>query len=142
MPEPEKPWAKPLAAPRSRRVTAAAITLVFLPLILPFPFWGVVRLWIGPVIEEKVLACASFDCPAAVDWDRLAWIVILGPSFLVAVGYMLVGIIGLIRARWHPISPEQEWLFHGSVIGGFVWALLFGLLLWIGIAVLALLVTG
>ncbi len=142
MPEPEKPWATPHAAPRSRRITIAAILLVLLPLVLPFPFWGLERLWIGPVIEEKVLACASFDCPAAVDWDRLAWIVVLGPSFLVAVGYMLLGIIGLIRARLRPISSEQEWLFYGSVIGGFVWALLFGFLLWLGIAVLALLVTG
>jgi hypothetical protein len=118
------------------------LVLLLLPLVLPFPFWGVERLWIGPVIYEKMLACASFDCPPAVDWDRLAWIVVLGPSLLMAVASILLGMIGLFRARWHPISPEQEWLFHGSVIGGFVWALIFGCLLWFGIAVLALTVTG
>ena len=126
MPEPETSWAKPIAAPRSRRVTVAAIILLLLPPLLPFPFWGLANLWIGSTVEEKVLACASFDCPAAVDWYRLTWLVILGPSFLVAVIFMLFGMIGLFRARWRPISPEQEWLFHGSVIGGLVWALLFG----------------
>jgi hypothetical protein len=123
-------------------VAATATILLLLPLVLPFPFWGLERLVIAPMIQEQVLACAAFDCPAAVDWDRLGWVVILGPSFLVAVVSMLLGMLGLFRARWHPILPDQEWLFYGSAIGGFVWALFFGCLLWVSIAVLALLVTG
>jgi hypothetical protein len=123
-------------------VIATATIFLLLPLVLPFPFWGLELLWIGPKLHEQVLACASFDCPSAVYWDRLAWIVVLGPSLLVAVLSLLLGMIGLLRARWHPISPEQEWLLHGSVIGGFVWALIFGSLLWFGVAVIALTVTG
>lgn len=130
----------PRAAARSRKLTTTAIILMILPLLLPFPFYGLAALWIGPAVKEQLLQCASFDCPAAIAWLRLGWFLVLGPSILVGVTSMLLGSIGLFRMRWHPTSPENEDLFQVSVIGGFVWVFFFGFILWLGITYLAILI--
>lgn len=119
------------AAPRSKTLTVVVVTLLLLPLVLPVPFFGLNRLWIGPVYDAQLQACPSYDCPILVTLNRLSAILILGPSLLVAVAAFLLGTIGLFRRRWHPTSPNHEGLFGVSMVCGAAWVVLLGLMLWL-----------
>ena len=115
----------PHAAERSEKLTKAVIWLAILPLVLPIPFYGIAHVQIGPMENEAWSHC-GFDCPGATYWERIFWLVVLGPSMLVAVASILLGTIGLIRARRHPTSPENINLLQGSIISGVVWAIILG----------------
>ena len=124
------PATLPTAA-RSRKLTAAVIILAILPLALPFLF---ALFWQGiypgePAVEAHLLQqCASFECvkQGLLTWEQLGWLFILGPSILAALAPILLGTIGLIRARRHPTSPKNRALFRASLICGIVLAILFG----------------
>jgi len=109
----------------------SVIVLAILPLLLPVPFYGLAALWIFPGVEPRYLPCAAFTCQAATDWNRLGWSLVLGPSLLVAVAALLLGTIGLVRARWHPTSPETLALFKKSVVSGVAWAVILGGISWV-----------
>ena len=115
---------------RSKKLVAAVATLAFLPLVLPVPFLGLARLWLNPIIDAKMQACASLDCPAAFTLDQLSVFLILGPSVLVAVASILLGVIGLIRVHRRSIAQEQAGIFMVSVVIGAAWVLLLGCVLW------------
>ena len=141
MSEHPTPQATPTAGRRSRKLTAVVLILGLLPLVLPVPLVGLAHLWIAPVIAAKIQACASFYCPPADDWARLSYLVILGPSLLVAVASLLLGSIGLFRSRQHPTSPANTSLFAASMCCGAVWVGIFGCLLWVSLTILALTTT-
>lgn len=137
MPEQDTPQSILQAATRSRKLHVSVIALAILPLLLPFPFYGLAVLWIRPVIEETYSGCASFDClnatyPVVTYWLELWCLLVLGPSILVALASILFGTIGLIRARRRPTSPENKSLFSVSVECGLVWAVLLGGMLLFG----------
>lgn len=137
MPEQDTPQSVLQAAKRSRKLHVSVIALAILPLVLPFPFYGLAVLWIRPVIEEIYSGCASFDClnatyPVVTSWLDLWCLLVLGPSLLVALASILLGTIGLIRARRHPTSPENKNLFSASVGCGLIWAVLLGGMLLFG----------
>lgn len=114
-------------------MTAAVISLAILPLLLPFPFALVELKWLYPIFQEHLQQCASFDCgiTTETDWERLGWLLVLGPSLLVAVTSLLLGTLGLVRARWRAISPKRRVLLRTSVTCGVVWILLFGCMYWV-----------
>lgn len=109
-------------AGRSQKLTKAVIWLAILPLVLPLPFYGIVYQWGA----AHAPACLDFTCQALTDWERLVWLLVLGPSMLVAVTSILLGTIGLVRARRHPISFENKNLLLSSVVLGVLWAGILG----------------
>lgn len=129
MSESQTSQATPPAAPRSRKLTTAVIILALLPLVLPLPFYGLAGLWFGPAGEAAWQACQSFDCPAAIDLDKLTALVVLGPSILAAITLVFLGVIGWFRARWHPTSPINMGLFYTSIVCGLAWVFLLGCIL-------------
>jgi hypothetical protein len=130
LPEAQTAQATPPATPGSRRLGAVVITLVLLPLVLPWPFMGLAHLWIGPEAAARWQECQSFDCPAALDLDKLAAFLVLGPSMLVAMISLLLGVIGLFWTRGRSPSPKTVDWFKTSVGCGLVWMLLLGGVLW------------
>lgn len=116
----------PRAAPRSRKLLVAVILLAILPLLLPFPFYGLAQQRIFPAAGEALQQCTDFTCQAATDLEQRGWLLVLGPSFLVALASVLVGMIGLTWARLHPTSPKNMTLFWIIVTWGVIWATLFG----------------
>lgn len=117
----------PRAASRSWKLTATVMVLAILPLLLPFSFALMELKGIYPVFQEHLRQCTSFDCgvQTETDWERLGWLVTLGPSLLIATIAILLGTIGCFHARRHPISPKNRALFRASVTCGGVWAILF-----------------
>ncbi|HEY7356757.1 MAG TPA: hypothetical protein VH590_09835 [Ktedonobacterales bacterium] len=115
-----------LAAGRSRKLTAVVIALAILPLLLPFLFALVELRWIYPMLQEQVLQCADSMCmdQAETYWERVGWLVTLGPSFLIALASILLGTIGLARARRHITSPQNVALFMVSLALGICWVVL------------------
>lgn len=111
-------------------MTAAVISLAILPLLLPFPFALLTLKWIVPVIVPEWSQC-PLNCPPSTYGERLEWLLILGPSLLVAVTSLLLGTLGLVRARWRAISPKRRVLLRTSVTCGVVWILLFGCMYWV-----------
>lgn len=138
MPEHAEPATPLPAVRRSRKLTAAVVILAILPLLLPFPFYLLNVVWIGPIINEKMLECVSFDCSAALDLERLEVLLILGPSILAAVASLLLGYIGRFQARRRPTSPENAALFMVSITCGYAWAVLLGCGLWVGMSLVYL----
>lgn len=135
--EPYPPEATPQAAPRSRKLAAAVMTLGILPALLPLPLYVWYLQWLAPVIQAHRLQCPSFTCPAMHSWDSLGWLLVLGPEILVALASVLLGYSGLWRSRWHPISPGNLALLRASVTWGVVWTVLFGCMLLVGITAFA-----
>ena len=131
MSEQVDPASPPPAARRSKMLTVGVVTLLILPLVLPFPFNGLADLLFDPAGAAAWQACQSFDCPAALNLSRLAVCFALGPSILVAVASILLGTIGLVRTRRHPTSPKNVSLFRTSILGGAIWVVLLGLILWL-----------
>jgi hypothetical protein len=136
MSELDAPQATPRAAARSWELTVTVIILTILPLLLPFPLYRLELLWIAPIDDAAWQQC-GFVCPAAQYVESLAYLLILGPSLLVAVAAVLVGTFGLVRARRHPTSLRKRTLLKVSVICGGVWSGIFGCLLVFAISVLA-----
>lgn len=133
MPEHAGPEAPLPTARRSRKLAVTMITLLLLPFILPVPLAYGEFLWIYPMATEQRRQCTSFPCPAAINGDRLGWLVVLGPSILLLLTALFLGTIGLVRARRCPTLPEKmEWYQLGVVIGT-VLTLLFGCILWVGL---------
>jgi hypothetical protein len=124
--------ATPRAPARSRTLTSAVILLAMLPMVLPFPFALIALQRIYPVFQEQLSQCVSLDCQGQIGthWEHLGWLLVLGPSLLVAVASILLGTIGFIRARWYPTLPEHKVLFAASVACGVLWASLYGCLVW------------
>jgi hypothetical protein len=133
----DAPQTAPPAGSGTRKLAVTVIVLAILPLLLPVPFYGLAALLIGPMDYAAWEQCASFNCPTATYLERLAWLLVLGPSILVAGGAILLGTIGLIRAQWFPTSSKQHDLFVGSVSCGVVWTVIVGSILWFGLSVLA-----
>jgi hypothetical protein len=106
------------------------IVLAVLPLVLPFPFLGIASAAIFPEAYQRLLQCVDFNCQAAIDWYRLGWFLVFGPSLFVAVASILFGAIGFIRASRHAISQENINLFLGSVVSGVVWVCLLACIMW------------
>src|SRR5579859_4612644 len=119
----------PEDAHKSWKLAAAVTILAILPLILPFPLWGLESLWIGPLDAAAWESCRAFYCPAAAHWEHLAWMLVLGPSILVGAASILLGYIGLFLSRWRPTSPENVTLLRTSITCGFIWAVIFGVIL-------------
>lgn len=117
-------------AARSWKLTAAVISLAILPLLLPFPFALIELKWIAPVVQAQWPHCGA-DCPPAIYWLRLGWLLVLGPSLLVALASLLLGTFGLIRARWRATSPKNRALLQASVTCGALWILLLGCMYWV-----------
>lgn len=117
------------AATRSRKLTGAVTALVILPVILPFPLWGLERLWIGPLDAAAWASCRAFYCPAAANWETLGTYLVLGPSMLLAGALFLLGFIGLLHSRRHPTSRENRSLFWTSFYCGLLWIFIFGIIL-------------
>ena len=65
-------------------------------------------------------------CQAATDEARWAWLLVLGPSIFVAGVSVLLGILGLIHARWLPTSSKNRDMLWASAICGMIWLTLFG----------------
>lgn len=128
--EPDTPQTAPHAAERSERLLVATFLLAILPLVLPFPFYSLAQQWIFPVAGVALQQCTDFTCQAATDVERQAWLLVLGPSILVAMASILVGTMGLTLARWHPTSPKNRALFRIIVTCGVTWAVLFGCTFW------------
>jgi hypothetical protein len=101
-------------------------------MVLPFPFALVALQRIYPVFQEQLSQCASLDCQIQTGtyWEHLGWLLVLGPSLVVAVVSILLGTIGFIRARWYPTLPEHKVLFTASVVCGVIWTSLYGCLVW------------
>jgi hypothetical protein len=116
----------PEDARRSRKLAAAVTILAILPVILPFPLWGLESLWIGPLDAAAWESCRAFYCPAAAHWETLATYLILGPSMLLAAASFLLGFIGLERSLRHPTSSGNRLLFWVSFYLGLVWLFIFG----------------
>jgi hypothetical protein len=131
----------PTTERRSRKLTVVVLLLAVLPLVLPPLLTGFVTLWLTPIIGAQIQACASLDCPPAVDLDRLGSLLTLGPSLLVAVASLLLGSIGWVRSHRLPLSRANQSLFVVSVACGVVWAAIFGCLLWGELAIVAPTVT-
>lgn len=119
-----------LTAARSRKLLVAVIILAILPLLLPFPFALLTLKWIVPVIVPEWSQCSA-HCPPSTYGERLEWLLILGPSLLVAVASLLLGTLGLVRARWRLPSPKNRVLLRASVTCGVVWVLLLGCMYWV-----------
>jgi hypothetical protein len=109
-----------LAAGRSRKLIIALIVLAILPLLLPWPFLVIAREWIGPM-EAKVWSHCGFDCPGATYWERIFWLVVLGPSILVALASILFGTIGIARRT---TAPKDAGKYGVSLAFGICWAVL------------------
>jgi hypothetical protein len=118
---------QPDTAASLRNLKEAVIILAILPLVLPFLFDGPVVAELRPRANEVWSHC-GFDCPAATDLERMGWLLILGPSFLVAVVSILFGTIKLVHARRHPTSLETINWFQASILSGVVWVILLGCL--------------
>ncbi len=110
-------------------MTIVVVSLLILPLLLPWPLLLLEIQWIGPMIHEALLACASFYCPAATDLDQQGGQLVVGPSLLVASISLLLGLFGLIYTHWRPTSPKNTNLLTVSMICGFVWIVIFGCVL-------------
>ncbi len=133
MPEHAGPEMPLPAARRSRKLAVTMITLLLLPFILPVPLAYGEFLWIYPMSTEQRRQCTSFPCIAAITWDRVGWLFVLGPSILLLLTAIFFGAVGLIRAYKRPTLPEKmEWYQLGVVIGT-VLTLLFGCILWVGL---------
>lgn len=134
MAELDAPQAAPLARVGTRKLIATVIVLALLPLVLPFPVALIALKWVLPAMVPEWLQCPTY-CPPSTDGDRLEWLLILGPSLLVAVASILLGIIGIFRERWAPLSPKRRALFRASVALGAVWVVLlgrlYGVIFWI-----------
>ena len=107
----------------SRKLVATVITLVALPLLLPFPSAFLALKWILPVIVKEWSQCPAY-CPPSTDGERLEWLLILGPSMLLAAVSIIFGTIGLIRVRQHPASPKKVNWFKISMGLGIIWLLI------------------
>lgn len=129
-PEPPRPTAN-----ISRKLGITATTLIILPVILPWPLWGLENLWIGPLDYAAWQQCRSFYCPAAAHWETLATYMILGPSMLLAAASFLLGWIGLLRSRRYPISQGNRPLFWASFWCGILWFIILEVFLQIFLAV-------
>jgi len=93
------------------------------------------------MIDNAILTCASFDCPRAVDLDRLADLLVLGPSLLLALTSLFLGNFGLILTDRRPTSPKKSHLLMASAVGGFFLVLIFGCIFF-NFYIWALAVTG
>jgi hypothetical protein len=121
----------PLApAGRSKKLTVAVVVLLLLPVVLLFPFYDLAQVWIFPMAAEELQQCTDFICQAATDWERQAWLLVLGPSILAALLSILLGSGALIWMRGHTISPKNVSLLWTLVFGGIIWALIFGCTFW------------
>lgn len=126
------PHTAPLEGSGTRNLTWTVIVLAILPLVLPWPFLGLAAVWIFPGVEPRLSQCsAAYLCQSAADWNRLGWLLVLGPSLLVALASIFLGTIGLVRARRHPTSPKTINLLQGSVVSGVAWACLLGCVGWV-----------
>ena len=125
--KPETPLAP---AGRSKKLTFAVVILLILPLVVPFPLYNLAQMWLFPIAREELQQCTDFVCQAATDWERRAWLLVLGPSILAALLSILLGSGALVWMRRHTISPKNVALLWTIVIGGIIWALLFGCTFW------------
>ena len=111
----------PPAERASRKLAAAVAVLAILPVILPFPLWGLERLWIGPLDDAAWAQCQAFYCPAAAHWETLGTWLVLGPSMLLAAAWFLLGFLGLLHSRRHPTPPGNRSLFWASFWCSILW---------------------
>jgi hypothetical protein len=123
MPKDADPETSLPAARRSRKLARAGLILGILPVVLPWPLWGLELLWIGPIDYATWEQCQNFYCPAAIPWEQLACILILGPSILGSVAAMVCGYIGIIH--WPRYPTEKLTLFNVSVALGALWTFIF-----------------
>lgn len=129
MPEQPQPEPPRPAEKESRKLGVTATALIILPVILPWPLWGLENLWIGPLDYAAWQQCRAFYCPAAAHWETLGTWLILGPSMLLAAASFLLGWIGLLRSRRRPTSQGNKSLFWVSFYLGLLWICIFGVIL-------------
>ncbi len=105
------------AARSSWKLVIAAILLVILPPLLPFPLYLLEQLWIAPTASAAWEQCKAFYCAAAVAPERLGALLVWGPSVFIAVASMFFGYITIERShrrgaqlrRKKPFYLELAW---------------------------------
>jgi hypothetical protein len=112
----------------SRKLGITAIALIILPVILPFPLWGLASLWIGPLDYAAWEQCRSFYCPAAAHWESMEMFLTIGPSMLIAAASILLGMLGL-RSKRLSTLPGDRPLFWASFWCGILWFVILGVIL-------------
>lgn len=133
MPDPAEQAVTLPAVRRSRKLARAGMLLGVLPVLLPFPFWGLEILWIAPIARAQWAQCRLFTCPPAAGWERLGALLVLGPSILVAVAALVCGYIGIIH--WPRYPTEKKRLFYVGFALGMLWAVIFGMFLLIELSI-------
>jgi hypothetical protein len=82
----------PPSARRSWTLTLTVLLLLFLPLVLPTPCYNLAQQWIFPMVRTQLDRCDHNPiCSIATDEARWAWLLVLGPSMLVAGASVLLG---------------------------------------------------
>ncbi|HEY7125457.1 MAG TPA: hypothetical protein VH540_15995 [Ktedonobacterales bacterium] len=129
MPELDEQESTPLVAPRSRKLTVAAMLLAILPPLLPFPLGGLVRLWIGPLDSAAWQQCHDFYCPQAADVEHLATLLVLGPSLLIAV---VAIVFSFKKSRLELRNPgsEEVGMLLSLTCMSIIWAVFLGIIMW------------
>jgi uncharacterized membrane protein len=118
-------------------LVAAVITLVAFPLLLPFPLAVVQLKWLYPMFQAQLSQCADLECQVQTEtsWERLGWLLVLGPSMLIAAKAIIFGLIGLVRVRRQPTSPKDVNWLKVSLGFGIAWLLiaacLYGGIFWL-----------
>jgi hypothetical protein len=127
LPAPQTTWVQLPATWQAWTLALAILVLALLPLILPFPLYDLAQQQFFPVIDAQLDQCVHDPiCQVVTDEARRVWLLIYGPSILAAVIAFLLGVLALIRARWHPISKISRNLCWFITIWGIIWAVMFG----------------
>jgi hypothetical protein len=122
-----------LPAMRSWKLITTIIILVLFPPLLYLPMYFINLQWVAPRADAERAHCASLLCPAAASWSRLGFLLVFAPSFLAAGAAILWGARGFFRELRHPTSPGNRAWFLALMVGGLVWASLFGPFLLFGL---------
>jgi hypothetical protein len=116
------------AAKKSRKLRIIALALIVLPLLLLIPFEFLQIRLIEPIVETQRQLYCAVDCSSVTYWERVATLLALGPSMLVALVAVIFGIVGLVRAQRHPISLKDDQWLQASIIFGILWLIILGCL--------------
>ncbi len=111
----------PLVAPRSRRITVAALLMIFLPPLLPFPLYSLAGLWIRPLESAAGQWCHALICPAELSWGLMDIVVSMGPSYLLAVAAIIISAKWLARLGQHPMPPRNAGLLKLTIALEILW---------------------
>lgn len=115
----------PLVPPRSHKLLVTVVILALLPPLLVYPLFRLHLLWTDPLVSEAFQQCASYyDCPTAASYAALGGLLVLGPPFLLATASLILGYMGVARARRRPDSRKEIRVLEGSMAAGLLWAML------------------